>query len=144
MLFFSLFSYPVLSTTHTLFIFKIFDFLMIFMMLNNHKKGFIALIAIVLLVSGILAFSLSVAASAVAYADRVYRRELRIQLGLYVESCRDSIIIMLKKDNFLKGEVHIGEFGCIADVQNDYMGTVSISATSSLAGVRAHIDYTIE
>lgn len=102
------------------------------------KKGFTALTAVILLATGSLAFALVVIGNATSYADMVMRHELRIQAKLNVDSCIQSVSLMLDRDFFLRGELHIRDFNCIVYVENNYLGSVSIFATSSISGVTAH------
>lgn len=105
------------------------------------NRGFIALIALVLLVTGTLTFALTTLASAVSYSDLVYRREFRIQAKFNAEACLDTATLMLVKDFFLNGEVSLLKFGCKVDIQNNRTnGNAVIFATSTLGGVNAY-DY---
>ena len=81
-----------------------------------YQKGFTALIAIILLSSVALAFSLVTMSAAVLYSDSVYAREVRIQNSLNQQACTDSISLMKSKDYFLKGQVNIPEFNCTVNV----------------------------
>ena len=96
-----------------------------------------ALIAVVLLATGTLAFSLATVSAAATYADMTYRRELRIQAQLNAEACLDSVSLMAAKDYFLNGPVHLSEFGCDAVVTNDFNGNVSLGVRTALGGVGA-------
>ena len=120
---------------HTVFIFKILISPMILMMPKKYNHGFTALISIVLLASGTLAFALVTMIHTYSYVDRVMRRELRIQSHLSLEGCLESIHLMFRKDVYIKGIVIIREFGCQASIENNYDGNVTISATSSISGV---------
>ena len=102
---------------------------------NCNDCGFIAVTAVILLATGVMAFSLATLGSAVAYSDAVYRRELRIQANLNAEACLDTAALMAAKDYFLAGSVHISEFGCNAVISRDGTGNASITAQTSLAGV---------
>ena len=110
-------------------------------MINN--KGFIAVTAVILLATGVMAFSLAALGSAVLYSDAVYRRELRIQANLNAESCLDTAALMAAKDHFLAGPVYISEFGCNATISRDGTGNASITAQASLAGVSSSFLYQI-
>jgi len=105
------------------------------MMPKKYKYGFTALISIVLLASGTLAFSLVTMVHTYSYVDMVMRRELRIQSRLSLDGCVESIQLMFRKDVFLKGVITMREFSCQAYIKNDYRGNVTISATSSISGV---------
>ncbi|MDE1966458.1 MAG: hypothetical protein KGI45_00070 [Patescibacteria group bacterium] len=107
-------------------------------MAHPMNEGFTATIAVVLLASGTLAFSLATMSAAAAYADSVYRRELRIQAGLYADSCLETAELMAAKDYFLDGSVDLPEFFCAAMVENSFAGSAAIEATSTLGGVSAH------
>jgi len=102
---------------------------------KKYNHGFTALISIVLLASGTLAFALVTMIHTYSYVDRVMRRELRIQSHLSLEGCLESIHLMFRKDVYIKGIVIIREFGCQASIENNYDGNVTISATSSISGV---------
>ena len=101
----------------------------------RNERGFIALIAIIVLATGALAFSLATMSGAVAYSDAAYRRELRIQARLNAQACLDSVSLMTGKDYFLSGQVELKEFGCIANVGNDSAGHFHIDAKSTLNDV---------
>jgi hypothetical protein len=109
------------------------------MMQKLHNNGFSALISIVLLASGTLAFALVTMAHTYSYVDMVMRRELRIQSDLSLQGCVETMGLMLRKDIFLKGDITIREFGCHAHIKNDYRGNVILSATSTIVGVRKSI-----
>jgi len=97
--------------------------------------GFAALISVVLLATGVLAFSLTTLASAVSYGDMVSRREIRIQAGLNLEACLDTTELMIGRDYFLVGTSTLSEFGCIAFIVSDMIGNYSIDASARLSGV---------
>ncbi len=90
-----------------------------------------ALIALVLLATGTLAFSLATMSAAAAYADMSYRRELRIQARLNADACLDSVSLMAAKDYFLNGHVKLSEFGCDAQVANDLKGNLNIRVNAN-------------
>lgn len=106
-------------------------------MTRKMKSGFMALTAVMLVAMGTLAYSISTMAAAISYADRVSRKELRIQASLNAESCLKVIRLMAKADHFLKGQVIIGDLGCKADIQSDFNGNLNIDIESSLEGVRS-------
>jgi hypothetical protein len=112
---------------------------MTFMKQRLYKTGLSALISIVLLASGTLAFALVTMAHTYSYVDMVMRRELRIQSHLSLEGCIESIRLMSRKDIFLKGDITIREFGCHAHIENDYQGNTTVSATSTVSGVNKSI-----
>lgn len=97
--------------------------------------GFGALVAVILLATCTLSFSLAAMSAAAAYADMTFRREMRIQAGLNVESCLDSVFLMTEKDYFLNGRIILKEFGCEANVANDFNGKISVSAHAALEGI---------
>lgn len=105
---------------------------------RSPNDGFIALIAVIMLAWGALAFSFATLASAVSYADLVNRRELRIQARFNAEACLDTVKLMLAKDFFLEGTVSVPEFGCVVQVTNDFAGSVSVNITATLEGVSAY------
>ncbi len=96
----------------------------------NKDSGFIALIAVVLLASGALAFSFSNMIAAILYADSVYKRELRIQARLNADSCVDTVRLMYAKDPFLSGTTTVADFKCTAFVTNDFVGNMNIKIIS--------------
>ena len=110
------------------------------MKFKTHKtKGFIALIAVLLLATGSIAFALATVFAAVAYADMVLQRELRIQAKLNVNACLDSLELMYAKDFFLNGNVTIPEFGCQASVENRGNGAViQLNVVATFNGVHAY------
>ena len=102
------------------------------------NKGFAALVAVVLLSVGLLAFSLATFGSAIDYADLVYRRELRIQAALNANSCIESLKLISAKDYFLSGSINVAKLGCVGNVARDSFGNVTLNATSSLEQINAH------
>ena len=102
---------------------------------GRNRRGFMALIAVVLLATGTLAFSLATVSAASTYADMAYRRELRIQAQLNADACLETISLMAAKDYFLNGVVRLSEFGCEAEVTNDSHGNYHIDATTRLSNV---------
>jgi len=102
---------------------------------DSSDEGFIALIAVILLASGTIAFSLTTLSSAVAYADQVSKKEFRIQARFNTKACLDTVRLMSAKDYFLDGALTIPEFGCTATVSNDFSGHVSIKARAEFNGV---------
>ena len=85
---------------------------------------------------GAIVFSLVTLASASAYSDTVYRRELRIQVGMNVHACLESVTLMVSRDYFLNGTTTVPEFGCDVVVSNDFNGNVSIGIQSLLERVK--------
>lgn len=83
------------------------------------KKGFIATTAIILLVTGTLAFLVTTMIASVSYADTVGRREFRIQKKLNELSCELVIPLLLAKDHFLaqsEREVVLADFDCVLNI----------------------------
>jgi len=76
------------------------------------ERGFIAVVAILLISGGIAALSLSVLGAAVSYSDSVYRREMRLQASLDDLACEDTAKLIRAKDAFASGIVHLDEFDC--------------------------------
>lgn len=104
---------------------------------TTHKTdGFTALISVILLGTGSLAFSLSALAAASAYADAVNRHEMRIEAGLDAASCLQTAELMAAKDYFLAGNVGIGAFHCTASVTNNLHGHYSIRADVAIGDIR--------
>ena len=104
----------------------------------SRRRGFIALIAVVILASGVLAFSLAAMSAAAAYASAVEKKELRIQAGLNLNACLDYAELMAAKNYYLNGESTVREFGCALSIANDDNGGFSIAARSTLEGVSAY------
>ncbi|MEK7646447.1 MAG: hypothetical protein AAB381_02020 [Patescibacteria group bacterium] len=88
------------------------------------SKGFIALIAVCMLVTGTLAGTVAILVRADAYADTVRRREMRIQRRLDVHACLDTVNLMITRDVFLRGAVYIRDFDCRVYVDSDGRVTV--------------------
>ena len=103
---------------------------------DRHNRGIMALIATVMLATGVLAFCIATLASSVMYSDMVYRKEIRIQVGLNLRACLDTAELMLGRDDFLSGTSSIPEFGCTVHIVNDFNGNHSIDATAGLSGVK--------
>jgi len=101
----------------------------------GHSRGFMALIAVILLGTTALVFSIVTLAQAADYADAVSRRELRIQAGMNADACLAQLSLMFAKDYFLGGAVEIAEFGCDAEVANNGAGAITVSAKATLEGV---------
>jgi hypothetical protein len=93
------------------------------------EKGFIALIAVLLLSLGTLAFSLATMSAATLYADSVKNREVRIQNRLNERACIDMAQLLAAQDPFLEGVIHMREFGCSVDIQRD-SGAIQIKVIS--------------
>lgn len=85
--------------------------------MNHYKNlrsadGLIATTALILLVTGTLAFVVATTSSVVSYADSVSSREYRIQKSFNQRACDDTLAIMLAKDYFFEGEVRLSDFDC--------------------------------
>jgi len=100
-------------------------------------SGFISLIAVILLATGTLAFSVVTISAAASYSDSVMRHELRLQAGLNLSGCLDTAELMIAKDYFLNGNMSLSEFACVAGVSNNFNGNILINATATLSGVSA-------
>ena len=107
-------------------------------------RGFAALISVVLLATGVLAFSLVTLESAVIYADMASKREIRIQASLNLEACLDTSQLMIGRDYFWVGTSSLPEFGCTVYVKNDFGNHYSIDATATLSGIQAMANRQIE
>ncbi len=94
-----------------------------------------ALIAVILISTGVLVFSLATMSAAVSYSDVVSRKEIRIQAQLNAEACLDTAILMAAKDYFISGNIPIKEFGCEADFENDFEGNITISIYAKLGDI---------
>lgn len=106
--------------------------------MHIRNKAFTALIAVIILATGTLAFSLAACAAAATYADNVHRREARIQARLNAASCVDTAKLMAVKDIFLAGNTYIPELGCTAMIARDApSGSVIVTATAIFDGATA-------
>jgi hypothetical protein len=103
--------------------------------LDSRRRGFIALTAVILLATGILAFSLVALSAAVSYADMVAQKELRIQATLNAQACLETAELMAAKDYFISGTFLISQFGCEATFVNDGRGSVHIHVQAKLGMV---------
>lgn len=104
-----------------------------------YKKGFVATIAVTILATGCLVFSLATLLGATSYAESVYKRELRIQAGLNARACLDLVTLMISKDYFLSDQLEIRHLDCVADVINDLNGEVSFVVETRLGTVGARL-----
>lgn len=102
---------------------------------KNNEKGFVATVSLAMLFLGAMVFTLVMMSSVLAYADSVYRRELRIQASLNADACIDTIKLMVTGNYFLSGEIHVKDFGCVAEVSNDFAGNMSATIIAKLKGV---------
>ena len=80
--------------------------------LGRNERGFIALISILLITSGVAVISFATLGAAAAYSDSVLHREMRIQHELNLEACSDSAKLIKAKDSFASGTIHLDEFDC--------------------------------
>ena len=79
---------------------------------NRSNGGFIATTAIILLVTGSIAFILATMTTAVMYADGIGRREARIQKSLNKHACEESRALAATKDYLEKILPTFPEFDC--------------------------------
>ncbi len=80
-----------------------------------NERGFGALMSVLIVSTGTMAFSLVTLAAAASYSDAMFRREMRIQQALNSSACDDSASLMRAKDAFASGTVRLAEFDC--DIQ---------------------------
>ena len=78
---------------------------------NATQHGFMALVSMIMLALGTFAFSISTTSAAIAYADSVYAREMRIQRQLNQQGCTSSIQLMKIIDYFMNGEPSCSDIG---------------------------------
>ena len=76
------------------------------------KRGFVAVIAVLLISGATTALSLSVLGAAVSYSDSVFRREMRLQASFDALACEDTAKLIKAKDVFASGTIHLAEFNC--------------------------------
>jgi len=107
-----------------------------FVKVTTKHRGFVALIATVIISMSVIAFSMVTLASAVTFSDMVLRRELRIQTKHNLVACLDYAELMIARDYFLIGTTSVKEFGCEFNVSNDFTGNTSITATATLMGIK--------
>lgn len=96
----------------------------------KNKKGFTALITVILLSTGIMALSLVVMAHAVSYADMVNKREMRIRKSLALSACLNTLQIIATKDTLFIGSIVIEEFQCEGYIEKDPSGQRIFSVRS--------------
>lgn len=106
-------------------------------------RGFVATIAVIILATGCLVFSLATLLGATSYSESVYKRELRIQVGLNAHACLDWVTIMVSKDYFLFGQIEVRQFGCVADITNDLNGNISFVVQTKLGSATAKLTRTL-
>jgi len=98
-----------------------------FALSKKYQTGFIATIAVILLATFILTFSLITLDTALSFSGGVYKKELRIQANLNADACLDQVTLMVSRDYFLSGQIKIKEFGCTANISNNFNGNVVFS-----------------
>ena len=101
------------------------------------QKGFIATVAVVILATGIIYFSLITLASAFAFSDFIYKKELRIQANLNSKACLDQVILMVSRDYFLSGKIKLKDFDCTLDISNNFNGTVTVVGRAIFGEVKS-------
>lgn len=105
------------------------------LLIHTNNKGFIAFVSLLTLVLGALAFSIGLLSAVFLYSDSVNRKEMRFQAKLNARACLDVMGLMYAKNFFLQGTVELKEFGCVAEVFNDFDGHASTTLRSSIEGV---------
>lgn len=101
------------------------------------QKGFIATVAVVILATGIIYFSLVTLASAFAFSDFIHKKELRIQASLNSKACLDQVILMVSRDYFLSGKIKLKDFDCTLDISNNFNGTVTVVGQAIFGEVKS-------
>ena len=101
------------------------------------QKGFIATVAVVILATGIIYFSLITLASAFAFSDFIHKKELRIQANLNSKACLDQVILMVSRDYFLSGKIKLKDFDCTLDISNNFNGTVTVVGRAIFGEVKS-------
>jgi hypothetical protein len=104
---------------------------------TKSQKGFIATIALVILATVIIYFSLVTFSSAFAFADSVNKKELRIQANLNSKACLDQVILMVSRDYFLSGKIKLKDFNCTLDISNNFNGNVTVVGRAIFGGVNS-------
>lgn len=99
------------------------------------NDGFTALISVLLVSAGMIAFLLCVVDSAYEYSDAVEKKESRIQASLNAGSCIDAAELMFARDYFISGLIKVAEFGCELHIANDQSGRITAYASSTFASV---------
>ncbi|MDE2037885.1 MAG: hypothetical protein KGI69_01505 [Patescibacteria group bacterium] len=97
--------------------------------------GYGAAVAVAIVAVGSLASSLACMSAVRAYADSVYRRELRIQASLNADSCIEELPLLAAADPFIEGDIALPEFGCVLHVVAGPGGPYAAGASASLEGV---------
>lgn len=101
---------------------------------KDKSHGFIALVAILLLVLAVCAVSVTIVGSAYFYSDSVLRHELRIQSRLNVESCLNYVESMLSRDFNLRGDFFVKEFGCEVNIEENFPSNLSVRVNAKSDG----------
>ena len=101
------------------------------------QKGFIATVAVVILATGIIYFSLITLASAFAFYDFIHKKELRIQANLNSKACLDQVILMVSRDYFLSGKIKLKDFDCTLYISNNFNGTVTVVGQAIFGEVKS-------
>lgn len=111
----------------------------------RRNEGFVAVVAVIMIASGTLIYSIVASSSAIEYIQSVYRRESRAQAVLYASSCVDSAAMIVAKDYFVRGTIAVSDFDCQVSIQpvaSDPMSFV-LSAQASFNGVHAYASRTV-
>ena len=114
------------------------------------KKGFGALIAVLILSAGAFAILIVTVHSSYMYADSIEKRELRIQARLNVESCLQQVTIMIRQDRFLVGDFNIKELGCTVELDllqgggGSGLSIYNMDAVASVSRVKAYETRVVE
>ena len=98
-----------------------------------------ATIAVVVLASSILAIISVVMLAAENYVDNVYRYESRLEARQNLSSCLNLAELMLSRDFFLRGQVSLPEFYCVASFVDVSGGDAGGNAPSVLLSVAVSV-----
>lgn len=104
----------------------------------SKSEGFAALVAVILISSGVLALSLVSISSALMYSDSISKKEYRVQAKLNADSCMNYATLMASKDYFMNGTTTVSQFGCQIFTRNDYSGNVSMDVIVDFLGIKVH------
>ena len=80
------------------------------------EAGFAAIITIITIATGILAFSAVSLRLVSDYVDRVDSEESQLQTELDEKACTDSIQLLKIKAPYASGHFHLSEFNCQIDL----------------------------
>lgn len=86
------------------------------------QKGFMAIVAVIMISSSVLFFSIVVMAHSFSYADMVYKKEYRLRKSLKLGACLQSLKIISEKDMLISGSVYMPEFECRGVIEKDSLG----------------------